>query len=79
MSGFYDLTDKAIDLLNRRAVKRFEDAKDKASQMGFDELNVLKSTGRCMTSYARTTKMSFLNWRKSGIRRPNRMERNLLI
>lgn len=42
MSGFYDLTDKAIDLLNRRAVKRFEDAKDKASQMGFDELNVLE-------------------------------------
>ena len=42
MSGFYALTDKAIDLLNRRAVKRFEDAKDKASQMGFDELNVLE-------------------------------------
>ena len=44
MSGFYDLTDKAIDLLNRRAVKRFEDAKDKAAQMGFDELNVLEGT-----------------------------------
>ena len=31
MSGFYDLTDKAIDLLNRRAVKRFEDAQSKAA------------------------------------------------
>ena len=38
MSGYYDITDKAIDLLNGRAVKRFEDAKDKAAQMGFDEL-----------------------------------------
>lgn len=44
MSGFYDLTDKAIDLLNRRAVKRFEDAKDEAAQKGFDELNVLEVT-----------------------------------
>lgn len=40
----YDLTDKAIDLLNRRAVKRFEDAKDEAAQRGFDEINVLEVT-----------------------------------
>ena len=40
----YDLTVKAIDLLNRRAVKRFEDAKDEAAQNGFDELNVLEVT-----------------------------------
>lgn len=40
----YDLTDKAIDILNRRAVKRFEDAKDEAAQRGFDELNVLEVT-----------------------------------
>ena len=44
MSGYYDLTDKAIDILNRRAVKRFEDAKDEAAQNGFDELNVLEVT-----------------------------------
>ena len=43
-NGYYDLTDKAIDLLNRRAVKRFEDAKDEAAQHGFDELNVLEVT-----------------------------------
>lgn len=43
-SGYYGLTDKAIDLLNRRAVKRFEDAKDEAAQNGFDELNVLEVT-----------------------------------
>lgn len=44
MSEFYDLTDKAIDLLNRRAVKRFEDARDEAAQNGFDQLNVLEIT-----------------------------------
>ena len=27
-SGYYGLTDKAIDLFNWRAVKRLEDAKD---------------------------------------------------
>lgn len=40
----YRLADKAIDLLNSRAVKRFEDAKDEAAQKGFDELNVLDVT-----------------------------------
>lgn len=40
----YRLTDKAIDLLNSRAVKRFEDAKDEAAQKGFDELSVLSIT-----------------------------------
>ena len=40
----YRLADKAIDLLNNRAVKRFEDAKDEAAQKGFDELNVLEVT-----------------------------------
>ena len=44
MSRFYDLTDKAVDLLNKRAVKRFEDAKDEAAQNRFDELNVLEVT-----------------------------------
>ena len=44
MSEFYDLTDKAIDLLSRRAVKRFEDARDEAAQNGFDQLNVLEIT-----------------------------------
>ena len=42
--NFYETTDKAIELLNRRATKRFEDAKDKAAQDGFDELSVLSIT-----------------------------------
>ena len=40
----YRLTDKAIDLLNSRAVKRFEDAQSKAALAKFDELNVLEVT-----------------------------------
>ena len=42
--NYYDLADKAIELLNKRATKRFEDAKDEAAQHGFDELNVLEVT-----------------------------------
>ena len=33
-----------MELLNSRAVKRFEDAKNQAAQTGFDELNVLEVT-----------------------------------
>ena len=79
MSGFYDLTDKAIDILNRRAVKRFEDAKDEAALAKFDELNVLEVTEHCIKTSPMIIRKSFLNWRKSGIRRPNRTERNHLI
>ena len=42
--NFYETTDKAIELLNRRATKRFEDAKDEAAKDGFDELSVLSVT-----------------------------------
>ena len=41
---WYRLSDAATELLNRRATKRFEDAKDKAAQDGFDELSVLSVT-----------------------------------
>lgn len=42
--NFYETTEKAIELLNRRATKRFEGAKDKAAKDGFDELSVLSVT-----------------------------------
>lgn len=41
---WYRLSDAATELLNRRATKRFEDAKDKAAKDGFDELSVLSIT-----------------------------------
>ena len=42
--SWYRLSDAATALLNRRATKRFEDAKDKAAKDGFDELSVLSVT-----------------------------------
>ena len=42
--SWYRLADAATELLNRRATKRFEDAKDKAAKDGFDELSVLSIT-----------------------------------
>lgn len=60
MSDFYDLTDKAIDLLDRRAVKRFEDAKDEAARHGFDELNVLEVTRTLYQDLARDNQEIFL-------------------
>lgn len=41
---WYNLADRAADLLRKRAVKRFEDAKDEAGISGFDELTVLAVT-----------------------------------
>ena len=38
----YKIADKAITLLNRKAVKRFQTAKNRASQLDFDELNVIQ-------------------------------------
>lgn len=43
-NGYYGLADKAIELLNKRATRRFEDAKDEAAQDRFDELSVLSVT-----------------------------------
>lgn len=40
----YRLADKAAELLNRRAVRRFDSTKNKLSQLKFDELNVIKET-----------------------------------
>ena len=42
--SWYRLADAATELLNRKATKRFEDAKDEAARHGFDELNVLEVT-----------------------------------
>lgn len=38
----YRLADRAIRLLNRRAIKRFGEAKSRLSLLHFDELNVIK-------------------------------------
>src|SRR5699024_5016250 len=58
--NFYETTDKEIELLNSRATKRFEDAKDEAAQHGFDELNVLEVTRTLYQDLSRDNKEVFL-------------------
>lgn len=58
--NYYDLADKAIELLNKRATKRFEDAKDEAAQDGFDELSVLEVTRTLYQDLARDNQEIFL-------------------
>lgn len=57
---YYALTDKAIELLNKKATKRFEDAKDEAAQDGFDELSVLEVTRTLYQDLARDNQEIFL-------------------
>ena len=59
--NYYDLADKAIELLNKRATKRFEDAKDEAARHGFDELNVLEVTRTLYQDLARDSQEVFLD------------------
>lgn len=47
-------------MLNSRAVKRFEDAKDEAAQHGFDQLNVLEVTRTLYQDLARDNQQVFL-------------------
>ena len=49
-----------MELLNRRATKRFEDAKDEAARHGFDELNVLEVTRTLYQDLARDNQEVFL-------------------
>ena len=49
-----------MELLNSRAVKRFEDAKDEAAQHGFDQLNVLEVTRTLYQDLARDNQQVFL-------------------
>lgn len=45
----YNLSDQAIALLNKKAVRRFETARRKCALLSFDELNVIKA---CKDLYA---------------------------
>ena len=57
---WYRLSDAATELLDRRATKRFEDAKDKAAKDGFDELSVLEVTRTLYQDIARDNQEIFL-------------------
>ena len=59
-NDFYALTDKAVEILDERAVRRFESAKDEAAQDGFDELNVIQITRRLYDQLEQDNQSVFL-------------------
>lgn len=58
--NWYRLADQTVELLNRRATKRFEDAKDEAAQDSFDELSVLSITRTLYDQLEQDNKEIFL-------------------
>lgn len=56
----YLAADKATELLNSRAVKRFEKAKEQAKKSGFDELTVIKLTKTLYQNLAKDNHEVFL-------------------
>lgn len=58
---WYNLADRAANLLRKRAVKRFEDAKDEAGISGFDELTVLAVTKTLYDRLERDNEEVFLD------------------
>lgn len=60
MKELYTTTDKAIALLRRKAVRRFQRAKQDAYIAGFDELNIIKSVDALYSSLAKDNKTDLL-------------------
>jgi len=60
-SNPYDLSDQAIALLNKKAVRRFEDARRKAALLRFDELNVISICKDLYANLAKDNKRAFLD------------------
>ena len=62
----YSLADRAIELLKKKAIKRFDDAKSKAAGVKFDELNVL---GICKDLYVLLESDSFRTYLELAIKK----------
>lgn len=58
-SNTYDLADKAIALLNKKAIKRFEEVRRKAALLNFDELNVIQICKELYQSLAEDNLQAF--------------------
>lgn len=59
MDNPYDLADKAIKLLNRKAAARYEEAWSRMQIAGFDEANVLSACKRLYTGLTRDNRQAF--------------------
>ena len=51
--NYYKLADRAIELLNKRAKKRIEDANNKAATTGVDAMSELRVTRQLYSDTAR--------------------------
>ena len=61
MTDIYALSDKAVTLLNRRAIKRFEDARSRLALLAFDELSVIKEMKTLYTALDKDNREVFLD------------------
>lgn len=64
MKELYTTTDKAIALLRRKAVRKFQQAKQDAYITGFDELNIIKAIDGLYASLAKDNKSDLLTLAK---------------
>ncbi|MGM9924243.1 MAG: hypothetical protein ACI35R_08360 [Bacillus sp. (in: firmicutes)] len=64
MKELYTTTDKAIALLRRKAVRKFQQAKQEAYIAGFDELNIIKAVDGLYESLAKDNKSDMLTLAK---------------
>lgn len=56
----YQIADKSIELLNKRAVKRFDSVKDRLYLLRFDELSVIKELKKLYSQLAEDNEEVFL-------------------
>ena len=61
MEEFYTLTDRALELLNRKAIQRFKDAQQQAAIFDFDELTVIRTVKDLYSSLASDNRSVFLD------------------
>lgn len=57
----YETSDKAIELLNKKAIKRFKSAQRQAWLLGFDELNIIKIVTELYQELAKDNRTTFLD------------------
>ena len=61
----YYLADRAVELLNRKAIKRFEAAQSEAALLKFDELTVIKTVKTLYKRLASDNRKMFLDLAKA--------------
>ena len=61
MPNLYDLSDKAITLLNRRAIKRFSETRSRLGLLRFDELNVIRQVKELYNALDKDNREVFLD------------------